>query len=194
LAFLPLRDSYCSIVWSTSHERAQELLGLDEALFREQLAQDFDYSLGEIVSVSPRAAFPLRLQHSLQYVQPRLALLGDAAHAIHPLAGQGVNLGLLDAAVLAEVLLEGAEQGKEVGSLAVLRRYERWRKGDNLSMMFAMDGFKRMFGSQLQPVKALRNLGLGLFNSVAPVKQVMIHRAMGLGGELPRLARAVTSR
>lgn len=192
LAFLPLPDGYCSIVWTVTHDHARQLLELDEGMFRQQLAQAFDHTLGAIEQVGSRASFPLRLQHAYAYVQPRLALLGDAAHAIHPLAGQGVNLGLLDAAVLAEVLLDAQQQGKETGSLAVLRRYERWRKGDNLGMMFAMDGFKRLFGSQLGPVKTVRNLGLGLANAVAPAKQMMIRHAMGLAGELPRLAHRVS--
>lgn len=192
LAFLPLQGGRCSIVWTVTHEHARQLLELDEGQFRQQLAQAFDHVLGSIEHVGVRASFPLRLQHAQAYVQPRLALLGDAAHAIHPLAGQGVNLGLLDAAVLAEVLLDALQQGREIGSLAVLRRYERWRKGDNLAMMFAMDGFKRLFGSQWQPVKSLRNLGLGLANAVAPAKHTMIRRAMGLGGELPGLARGLS--
>jgi len=116
-------------------------------------------------------------------------LIGDAAHVIHPLAGQGVNLGLLDAATLAEVILEAVTAGQDVGSLKVLRRYERWRKGDNLLMMGLMDGFKRLFGNTLPPVRLARNLGLNLTDAAGPLKNLIARRAMGLAGDLPRLAR-----
>ncbi len=189
LAFLPLADGRCSIVWAAPPARAEVLLALDESAFAEALAEAFDQRLGAIIEVGPRAAFPLRLQHTHAYVQPGLALIGDAAHVIHPLAGQGVNLGLLDAATLAEVILEAVTAGQDVGSLKVLRRYERWRKGDNLLMMGLMDGFKRLFGNTLPPVRLARNLGLNLTDAAGPLKNLIARRAMGLAGDLPRLAR-----
>ncbi len=189
LAFLPLGDGSCSIVWTTTPEEAEALLGLGDDEFLRRLSDAFDQRLGPVIATGPRAAFPLRLRHAAQYVQPRLALIGDAAHTIHPLAGQGVNLGLLDAATLAEVLLDAAARRRDLGDLAVLRRFERWRKGDNLAMMAAMEGFKRAFGSGLAPVRLLRNAGLGLVNGAGPLKRVFIRHAMGLGGDLPRLAR-----
>jgi 2-octaprenylphenol hydroxylase len=189
LAFLPLRDGRSSIVWSTDPGRAQELLRLAETGFMAQLADAFGRRLGAITAVSGRGAFPLRLQHANTYIAPRLALVGDAAHTIHPLAGQGVNLGLLDAAALAETVLDAAAAGADIGARGVLRRYERWRKGDNLQMMLAMDGFKRMFGSASPVLRAARNLGLDLADSAAPLKHAIIRRAMGLRGDLPRLAR-----
>lgn len=192
LAFLPLHDGRCSIVWSTTPEQADQLLALDEYNFAHMLTEAFERRLGEIVQVGPRGAFPLRLQHARAYVKPGLALIGDAAHVIHPLAGQGVNLGLLDAATLAEVLLDGLATGHEVGALRVLRRYERWRKSDNLPMLSIMDGFKRLFGNSLPPVRLLRNLGLNLTDAAGPLKNAMARRAMGLEGDLPKLARAAS--
>ena len=192
LAFLPLHDGRCSIVWSTTPEQADQLLALDEYNFAQALTEAFERRLGEIVQVGPRGAFPLRLQHARAYVKPGLALIGDAAHVVHPLAGQGVNLGLLDAATLAEVLLDGLAAGHEVGALRVLRRYERWRKSDNLPMLGIMDGFKRLFGNSLPPVRLLRNLGLNLTDAAGPLKNAMARRAMGLEGDLPKLARAAS--
>lgn len=189
LAFLPLSNGDCSIVWSTTPDEARHLLGLPEDEFCRQLEDAFESKLGRILHAGSRAVFPLRLQHATAYVKPRVALVGDAAHAIHPLAGQGVNLGLLDAATLAEVLLQSVEQGKDPGAYAVLRRYERWRKGENLSMMFAMDGFKKVFGSDIAPVRLLRSLGLNLADQVVPLKNQVMVRAMGLQGDFPGLAR-----
>jgi 2-octaprenylphenol hydroxylase len=191
LAFLPLQDGRCSIVWSTTPEQVDALLALDDAAFAEALAEAFDRRLGEIIEVGPRGAFPLRLQHTRDYVKPGLALIGDAAHVVHPLAGQGVNLGLLDAATLAEVILDAITAGQEIGAFRVLRRYERWRKGDNLLMLGVMDGFKRLFSNPLPPVQLLRNLGLNLTDAAGPLKNLIARRAMGLEGDLPRLARAL---
>jgi 2-octaprenylphenol hydroxylase len=191
LAFLPLHDGRCSIVWATTPEQADALLALDDAAFADALAAAFDRRLGAIMEVGFRATFPLRLQHAHAYVKPGIALIGDAAHVVHPLAGQGVNLGLLDAATLAEVLIEALATGHDLGSLKVLRRYERWRKGDNLLMLGVMDGFKRLFGASLPPAPVLRNLGLSLTDAAGPLKNFIARRAMGLEGDLPKLARSV---
>ena len=189
LAFLPLHDGRCSIVWSTSPPQAARLAALDEHEFCEELVQAFDHKLGRVLACGERAVFPLRLQHTEHYVAPHLALIGDAAHIIHPLAGQGVNLGILDAASLSEVLLDAHRAGKRIGELAVLRRYERWRKGDNLMMMAAMDGFKRLFGSEDRILQWLRGAGLALTNQAGPLKNLISRHAMGRSGDLPRLAR-----
>lgn len=189
LAFLPLGDGASAIVWSTTPDHADALLAMDESLFLENISEAFDYKLGEVTHVAARGVFPLSLQHAGAYVSDRLALIGDAAHTIHPLAGQGVNLGLLDAATLSEVLMDARDSGRDIGTRRVLRRYERWRKGDNVVTMLAMDGFKRLFATSVPPVQLLRNTGLTIANAIAPLKnQIMLH-ALGIKGDLPRLAR-----
>ncbi len=194
LAFLPLADGQSSIVWSTTEEKSRSLLTMDEHSFNQELQLTFGSSLGRIQLSSERGSFPLRLRHANQYVQEHLALIGDAAHTVHPLAGQGVNLGLLDAVVLAEELLRAQEKKREIGALSTLRRYERRRKGDNIAMLAAMDGFKRLFSNDLTPLKFLRNSGLNIADKLGPLKNMMIKRAMGLSGlglkeKLPYLAR-----
>jgi len=189
LAFLPLRDGRCSIVWSATEFRAQELLGLDEAGFRSELEAASEGYLGAIGDIGPRATFGLQLQHAEHYVKPRLALIGDAAHAVHPLAGQGVNLGFLDAAALAAALDEAQDRRRDIGGLWVLRRYERARRGDNLLMLTAMDGFKRMFSNAVPPLAVLRSTGLSLVDRLAPVKHLFMRHALGSGDNLPPLAR-----
>ena len=189
LAFLPIDDGRCSIVWSTSPHRAEELMLLDAAEFCHELSLASDGILGDVLEVGPRGVFPLRLGHAETYIREGLALVGDAAHAIHPLAGQGVNLGFLDAASLAEVLIEARAKGRRIGSLATLRRYERARKGANMGMLGAMDFFKRFFSNEVPPLKLARNLGLSLADHSGPLKHLIIRRAMGLAGELPKLVR-----
>lgn len=179
LAFLPLTDGYSSIVWSTTPEHARQLTEMDEVEFREALATAFGYTLGAIESCGPRAVFPLRFFETEHYIQSRLALVGDAAHTIHPLAGQGVNLGFADARSLADVLLEAHAGHHDLGSHSVLRRYERWRRSDNRAMLVTMDVFKRLFGSQWAPLRWLRNSGLNLTNRLGPIKQAIMRQAMG---------------
>jgi len=189
LAFLPLPDGYSSIVWSTTPDHAESLLAMDDDAFKHTLTEGFGNKLGEIVETSKRAKFPLRSQHARHYVKERLVLIGDAAHTIHPLAGQGVNLGFADAATLAEIIINTYGANKDIGSYKSLRRYERWRKGDNLAMLSAMTGFKTLFSNNNVILKSLRNTGLNLTNNIAPVKNTIIRHAMGLDGDLPKLAR-----
>lgn len=189
LAFLPLHDGSCSIVWSTSIAQANELLALTDFEFAEKLATAFDWHLGSITIDSTRAAFELKLQHAQSYSRQRIALIGDAAHVVHPLAGQGANLGLLDAVALAEVILAAAQIRRDIGSLTTLRRYERWRKGHNLLMLATLDGFKRLFGASATPLQLARNLGLNLTDQLTPLKNQIMRQAMGLSGDLPKLAR-----
>jgi len=191
LAFLPLSAHHSSIVWSTSPERAAELVALDDEAFLRELQQAFGDSLGTMEASGPRGAFPLLLRHANSYTAQRIVLTGNAAHAIHPLAGQGLNLGVSDAAALAEVLLQAAAEKQDIGELAVLRRYERWRKADNVAVMAAMDGFKRLFSNDNTLLGMLRNAGLSLVNRAGPVKNMMIRRAMGLSGDLPKLTRGM---
>lgn len=180
LAFLPLRDGRSSIVWSATSQLADNLMCLDETEFCAQLAKAFAHRLGSVVATSERVLFPLHRQHASQYVKPGIALVGDAAHVIHPLAGQGINLGLADVQELASVLSQAVQQQHNPGSFAVLRRYERARKGDNLAMIVAMDGFKTLFGSALPPLKWARSFGLNLVDAAKPVKNSIARYAMGL--------------
>ncbi|MFA7387691.1 MAG: UbiH/UbiF/VisC/COQ6 family ubiquinone biosynthesis hydroxylase [Thiohalobacteraceae bacterium] len=188
LAFLPLRDGRSSIVWSTEKTQAAALLALDDDAFLERLSEAFAHRLGRVVAVEERGCFPLQRLHATRYVTERVALIGDAAHVIHPLAGQGVNLGLLDAATLAEVILDTHAAGRDLGLLRNLRRYERWRRGDNQRMQLAMDGFKNLFGETATPLRLLRNAGLSLVDRSGPLKQTLARHAMGLSGDLPRMA------
>jgi 2-octaprenylphenol hydroxylase len=189
LAFLPLADGRSSIVWSTTPLEAQRFAALPEVEFCRALGAAFGHRLGAVLSCGPRGVFPLRLQHTEHYVRPRLALIGDAAHALHPLAGQGVNLGLLDAAALAEALLAAAGRGRDLGALHTLRPYERARKGENLVMLAAMDVFKRTFSNDFSPLRLLRNAGLDLADRVVPLKHMFLQHALGNFGELPELAQ-----
>ena len=189
LALLPIDDGRCSIVWSTSPSHAEALMTLGDNEFCDELTQASESVLGEIREIGPRGVFPLRLEHAETYIRSGLALIGDAAHAMHPLAGQGVNLGLLDAMTLADVLIDARKGGRAIGSLGTLRRYERARKGSNIAMLGAMDGFKRLFSNEVAPLKLMRNLGLSLADRSGFLKHQMIRRAMGLVGERPRLAR-----
>ena len=180
LAFLPLTEGYSSIVWSTSPDEAKRLTEISKAEFAVELEQAFESKLGKIESVADRAVFPLRLFETLNYIKPRLALVGDAAHTIHPLAGQGVNLGLADVESLITVIVDALNNKKDIGELKILRRYERWRRADNRSMLVAMDGLKRLFGSELSAVKDLRSLGLNITNKITPLKNLIMQQAMGL--------------
>ena len=191
IALLPLDDGAVSIVWSTSPEHAESLLALDDESFRIAVAEAADGCLGEVLEAGPRAAFPLRMRHAPVYTRARYALVGDAAHSVHPLAGQGVNLGLLDAAALADVVGTGLAAGRDPGDPALLRRYERWRKPENILAMRAFDGINRLFSNEDPGLGALRRAGLTLVDRLAPLKGVFIRRAMGLEGDLPAAARAV---
>lgn len=189
LAFLPLRDGRSSIVWSTTPEHAAALCALERDDFLRELSTAFAQRLGAVIDVAERVRFPLQRLHARRYIGERVALIGDAAHVIHPLAGQGVNLGLLDAASLAEVLLDIQHSGRDPGRESNLRRYERWRHGNNQAMQLAMDGFKSLFGASAAPIRSARTLGLGLVDRLGPVKQLIARHAMGLDGDLPSMAK-----
>ncbi|MGH8494706.1 MAG: UbiH/UbiF/VisC/COQ6 family ubiquinone biosynthesis hydroxylase [Gammaproteobacteria bacterium] len=189
LALLPLADARSSVVWSAPEARARELLAMESEDFCAALGEAGDFVLGPIIDAGPRASFPLQASHAPAYVRARCALIGDAAHVVHPLAGQGANLGLLDAAMLAERISDAIESGEDPGDAATLRRYERSRKGHNLAMLLALDGTHRLFGSSLTPVATMRRLGLAAVDRSGPLKRYLAARAMGLRGELPRCAR-----
>ena len=188
LAFLPLPEGLCSIVWSTARGHAEHLLALADDAFRRELETAFEGRLGAIEWAGPRAGFPLRAIRAATYSAPRVALAGDAAHTIHPLAGQGVNLGILDAAVLAEVAAEAAARGRDPGGRAALLRYERRRKAHNLAVDLAVDGFDRLYRARGRPVRALRNAGLAAAHRLAPIKRRIILHASGFAGDLPASA------
>ncbi len=190
LAFLPLPGRFCSIVWSTLPEHAQALLAQSDEDFADALGQAFEWRLGRLETVGGRAAFPLRHLHARDYVGERIALVGDAAHTVHPLAGQGANLGLQDAAALAEVVHDTCSRGRDPGRRSNLRRYERWRKGRNRLMQEGLSGFQWLFSSRLEPVRAARNLGLSTVDRLPPLKRLFMRYASGFGGDLPRMARS----
>ena len=193
LAFLPLArqgdEHWCSIVWSTVPAEAERLMALDDEAFRHELGKAFEWRLGQVTAVDPRLCIPLRQRHAKRYVESGLALIGDAAHSIHPLAGQGVNLGFLDAAVLAEVLLHALQRGEQANDVRVLSRYERRRMPHNLAMMAAMEGFERLFQADPLPLRLLRNSGLNWVDELPDAKALFVRRALGLAGDLPALAQ-----
>ncbi len=192
LAFLPLADPRrVSIVWSADTARATALMHLDDAAFNAELQAAFGDQLGTVRLASERAAIALALGFARDYSAHRVALIGDAAHTVHPLAGQGVNLGILDAATLAGLLLGAEGQKRDPGARAVLRRYERARKGADVGMQAVTGGFRYLFGSRLPGLRALRDAGLRFTEQLPPLKDYLMRRASGLAGELPRLAQRV---
>ncbi|PKH33676.1 FAD-dependent oxidoreductase [Shewanella sp. ALD9] len=190
LAMLPLYDdNLCSIVWSVSPDQAEQLLALDEIEFGKALTAALDGRLGMCQVISERQSFPLRMRYARHFARHRLVLAGDAAHTIHPLAGQGVNLGFLDAASIIETFTELHEQGKDLGEYSHLRALERWRKAEAMEMIATMEGFKRLFAGSNPLKKAMRDIGLTLVDNVAGLKTVFIKQAMGNKMTLPKLCR-----
>lgn len=183
LAFLPLsngtNNNISSIVWSTSADEAARLCELDETDFNAELPIAFAAKLGNILATGPRASFPIKGQHASHYVKSHLALIGDAAHTIHPLAGQGVNLGFADAHCLAKTILSAHTANKRIGSFKTLRRYERSRRGDNLLMLEAMGIFKQLFSNNTLGLRELRNAGLNLSDKSMSLKHFFMQKALG---------------
>jgi len=188
-AFLPLTGHYGSIVWYHSPDEVSRLKALPHEELKCELMAAFPEALGHVKKVLATGSFPLKRQHAQAYVKPGVVLVGDAAHMINPLAGQGVNIGLLDAAALGEVLVDAIKRGDAPGELKVLRRYEKIRRHENLKMMTVMDVFYKVFSNEILPIKILRNLGLGLAERILPAKNKVMRAAMGLEGKLPKLAR-----
>lgn len=189
LALLPLASGECSIVWSLPRAEAERLLQVDAAQFEQELTAASQQVLGRLTLASARLAPPLRRLLAPQYAQERCVLIGDAAHVVHPLAGQGVNLGLLDAAALAEVLAAARNEGEDPGALRVLRRYERWRKGDNELMSRAFDAFNGVLSLGQGPLAGVARRGLGWVERSEFVKRFFLERALGTAGDLPAAAR-----
>jgi 2-octaprenyl-6-methoxyphenol hydroxylase len=188
-AILPLPGNRSSLVWTETKMKAPALLALDEAGFNAELARRFGDHLGKTKSAGPRWSYPLAFHIARDFVKPRFALAGDTAHGIHPIAGQGLNLGLKDAAALAEVLLDAARLGRDIGALDTLKRYERWRRFDSVVMGGTMDALNRLFSNDIAPIRHLRDLGLGIVDSIAPARKFFMRHAGGDVGKLPKLMK-----
>jgi len=188
-AILPLTGNRSSIVWTERTADAERLVASDELVFESELEQRFGLKLGELrVEGTPRA-WPLGLTLARAFVAPRFALAGDAAHGIHPIAGQGLNLGFKDSAALAETVVEADRLGQDIGALDVLQRYERWRRFDTVQMGVTTDVLNRLFSNDFGPLRAVRDVGLGLVDRMPRMKSFFIRQASGLTGDTPRLLR-----
>ncbi|MFQ5783497.1 MAG: UbiH/UbiF/VisC/COQ6 family ubiquinone biosynthesis hydroxylase [Alphaproteobacteria bacterium] len=188
-AILPMTGNRSSLVWTERAALAPEILALGAADFGDEMARRFGDFLGRLEVVGPRWRYPLALSHAERYVAERLVLIGDAAHAIHPIAGQGLNLGLRDVAALAEVLVDARRLGLDLGAGSHLVRYERWRRADSLALLAVTDGLNRLFSNDSAPVRLTRDLGLAAVDRIAPLKRLFMRHAMGVVGDLPRLVR-----
>ncbi|MEY2984201.1 MAG: 2-octaprenyl-6-methoxyphenyl hydroxylase [Cyanobacteriota bacterium] len=188
MGILPLPGDRVQIVWTMPHSQAHQFANLSPADFKQQLWQRIGNILGDFELTTPRRLFPVQLMQSDRYIQARLALIGDAAHCCHPVGGQGLNLGIRDAASLADVILTAQQQGEDLGALTVLKRYERWRKPENWLILGFTDLLNRFFSSHWLPMITLRRLGLHLLRQIAPVKKLALRLMTGLLGRRPRLA------
>jgi 2-octaprenyl-6-methoxyphenol hydroxylase len=188
-AILPMTGNRSSIVWTEHRRDAPALLKLDDADFTRELAARFGDYLGALEVEGGRWSYPLSVMHALRYTAPRLALVGDAAHVIHPIAGQGWNLGVRDVAALAELIVDAARLGLDLGNAESLRRYERWRRVDNVALTAITDGLNRLFSNDIAPVRLVRDVGLATVNRMPSLKRVLMRHAMGLIVNPPRLIR-----
>ena len=188
-AILPMTGNQSSLVWTEKAALAPAILKLDEARFHEELVRRFGAHLGELKAAGPRWSYPLSFHIARDFVRPRFALAGDCAHGIHPIAGQGLNLGLKDAAALAEVLLDAARLGQDIGALDVLKRYERWRRFDSVTLAASTDALNRLFSNDIAPLRALRDIGLGIVDSIGPARRFFMRHAGGDVGKLPKLMK-----
>ena len=191
LALLPMRDRRCAVVWSLPPDRVEAFLALSDAQFLEALQECFGTRLGRFQKVGKRIAYPLALTKVGEHVRPRLVLIGNAAHTVHPVAGQGFNLGLRDVAALAQVLAEAQQRGEDLGNQNVLQRYMDWRRRDNFAVSVFTDGLVRLFSNDFLPLSLARNLGLVAVDLLPPLKRRLLRLSMGLAGRLPRLARGL---
>ena len=197
-AILPMNDAKpaanglvhrSSIVWTERDDLAAAMAALDDAAFSLELARRFGDFLGHVEVAGARWRHPLALSHAQRYVDRRLALVGDAAHAIHPIAGQGLNMGIRDVAALAEVIVDARRLGLDIGTADQLARYERWRRFDNLALAVVTDVMNRLFSNDIAPLRLVRDVGLAAVNRTPPLKRLFMRHAMGMVGDLPRLVR-----
>lgn len=186
-AILPLTGRRASLVWTEPDDLAKVIMGLGDADFNAELRKRFGDFLGHVEASGPRWSYPLRLQHAESYIARRLALVADSAHVIHPIAGQGLNMGLRDIAALTEVLVEAARRGEDIGSDLVLTRYQQWRRVDNWTLALVTDGLNRLFSNDIAPVRLARDLGLGMVQKMPALKKFFMRHARGTMGKLPRL-------
>lgn len=191
-AILPLTGNRAHIVWTDTPEAARAAMALKDTAFTAELARRFGDFLGRVKPVAPHWCYPLGFTHAHSYISSRLALTGDAAHAIHPIAGQGFNMGLRDVAALVDCLVDGRSEGQDIGSGPVLENYECWRKFDNTVLVHACDFFNRLFSNTRTPLTPLRRLGLGFVDKLPPVRRFFMREAAGLTGNLPTLLRGGT--
>jgi 2-octaprenyl-6-methoxyphenol hydroxylase len=191
-AILPLKGHRSSIVWTEATREAERIVALPDDAFHAELEKRFKLHLGEIISVGARRVHPLGFFVARAFVAARIALIGDAAHVIHPIAGQGLNMGLKDVAALAEVIVDAARLGLDPGAVDVLERYQRWRRFDTMAMGLATDGLNRLFSNRSAPLRLVRDVGLGLVDRVPALKHLFIREAAGLVGEVPKLLRGKT--
>jgi 2-octaprenyl-6-methoxyphenol hydroxylase len=188
-AILPLTERRASLVWTETTRRAEALRAASDEAFQSHLMRRFGDFLDDVTVVGPRFVYPLSLQLAEALTAPRIALIGDAAHGVHPVAGQGLNMGLKDAAALAEVLVEALRLGEDIGAETVLDRYARWRRFDNAALAAGFDGFVRLFSNDLPPVRLARTLGIAAVNRIPALRRAFMHEAGGATGDLPRLLR-----
>ncbi len=188
-AMLPLKGRRSSIVWTEATAEADRIMALPDEAFRVELEKRFKLHLGEITTVSARRAHPLGFSVARSFIAGRIALVGDAAHVIHPIAGQGLNMGLKDVAALAEVIVDAARLGLDPGTADVLERYQRWRRFDTMTMGLATDGLNRLFSNRSAALRLVRDVGLGLVDRVPNLKRLFIREAAGLVGDVPKLLR-----
>ena len=188
-AILPMTGNRSSLVWTEETEKARRLLALRDAEFADETRRRFGTHLGDAAPIGPRWSYPLKLHLARSYAKERFALAGDAAHTIHPLAGQGLNLGLKDAAALAESVLDAARLGLDFGRLDVLERYERWRRFDSFVLAAVTDGLNRLFTNDIAPLRFARDLGMGLVDRIPPLRRFFMRHAGGDVGALPRLLK-----
>jgi 2-octaprenyl-6-methoxyphenol hydroxylase len=193
-AILPLPDGICRIVWTAPKAEADRLVQLDRAAFLAALSQRYGDQMGKLELIGEPNVFPVQLSHSQHYVQPGLALIGDAAHCCHPVGGQGINLGIRDAAALAEVITTAHNNGEDFASLAVLQRYERWRQWENIVMLAFTDLLTRTFSHRIGPIVGVRRAGLWLMEDVQPLKSFALKLMLGLLGRVPEIARSAIAR